>query len=139
MPRVAGETGRTPVHLGHRLRQIAVHHAYPMRLPPVARGLRARAPFGAQRGTALLGGGNVEFMACGRRPQHHAVQRGGEIGRHEPGVRVGQHLNLLSVYMPGYSVSVVGALVGFVYAFVIGYGIGRTIGTVYNKLVTPMM
>lgn len=55
------------------------------------------------------------------------------------GVRVGQHLNLLSVYMPGYSVSIVGAIVGFVYAFVIGYGIGRTIGTVYNRLVTPMM
>lgn len=55
------------------------------------------------------------------------------------GIMVGQHLNLLSVYMPGYSVSVVGALVGFVYAFVIGYGVGRTIGTVYNRLVTPMM
>ena len=55
------------------------------------------------------------------------------------GIEVGRHLNLLSVYLPGYSVSFPGAIVGFVYAFVIGYGVGRTIGTVYNKLVTPMM
>jgi hypothetical protein len=59
------------------------------------------------------------------------VFRGGE--------NVGAHLNLLSVYFPGYSVSYIGSLIGFVYAFVIGYGVGRTIGTVYNKLVTPMM
>jgi hypothetical protein len=55
------------------------------------------------------------------------------------GLNVGAHLNLLSVYLPGYSVSYIGSIVGFVYAFVIGYGIGRTIGTVYNRLVTPMM
>ena len=55
------------------------------------------------------------------------------------GIEVGKHLNLLSVYLPGYSVSYIGAVVGFVYAFVIGYGVGRTIGTVYNRLVTPMM
>ncbi len=50
------------------------------------------------------------------------------------GVNVGEHLGLLSVYLPGYSVSIVGSLIGFVYAFVIGYGAGRTIATVYNKL-----
>ena len=55
------------------------------------------------------------------------------------GFQVGRHLNLLSVYLPGYNVSFPGAIVGFIYAFVIGYGVGRTIGTVYNKLVTPMM
>lgn len=55
------------------------------------------------------------------------------------GIQVGKHLGLLSVYLPGYSVSYLGACVGFIYAFVIGYGVGRTIGTVYNKLVTPMM
>ena len=49
------------------------------------------------------------------------------------GSNVGEHLNLLSVYLPGYSVSYVGSLIGFVYAFVIGYGAGRTIATVYNK------
>ena len=49
------------------------------------------------------------------------------------GSNVGEHLNLLSVYLPGYSVSYVGSIIGFVYAFVIGYGAGRTIATVYNK------
>jgi hypothetical protein len=55
------------------------------------------------------------------------VVRGGE--------NVGQHLGLLSVYLPGYSVSFVGSLIGFVYAFVGGYALGRIIGSVYNRLV----
>lgn len=49
------------------------------------------------------------------------------------GPNVGQHLQLLSVYFPGYSVTFVGSLIGFVYAFVLGYGLGRVIGTVYNR------
>jgi len=48
------------------------------------------------------------------------------------GADVGQHLGLISVFLPGYSVSVLGAFVGFVYAFVIGYATGRLIGVVYN-------
>lgn len=55
------------------------------------------------------------------------VLRGGE--------NVGQHLGLLSVFLPGYSVTFVGSLVGFVYMFVIGYGVGRIVGGVYNWLV----
>lgn len=55
------------------------------------------------------------------------VLRGGE--------NVGQHLGLLSVFLPGYSVTFVGSLVGFVYMFVIGYGMGRIVGGVYNWLV----
>lgn len=50
------------------------------------------------------------------------------------GENVGQHLSLLGVYFPGYSVTFVGSIIGFVYAFVVGYGIGRTIGVVYNGL-----
>lgn len=50
------------------------------------------------------------------------------------GINVGEHLNLLGVYLPGYSVSFGGAVIGFVYAFVIGYGAGRTIATVYNRV-----
>jgi hypothetical protein len=49
------------------------------------------------------------------------------------GINVGEHLNLLGVYLPGYSVSWAGAFIGFVYAFVIGYGAGRTIAAVYNR------
>jgi hypothetical protein len=50
------------------------------------------------------------------------------------GPNPGPHLSLLSIYFPGYSVSVIGSLIGFVYAFVGGYAIGRTIAAVYNKL-----
>ncbi|MBL0169325.1 MAG: hypothetical protein IPP90_01175 [Gemmatimonadaceae bacterium] len=53
------------------------------------------------------------------------------------GPDMGQHLGLISVFLPGYSVSVVGAFVGFVYAFVIGYAFGRIVGTVYNATVRP--
>jgi hypothetical protein len=50
------------------------------------------------------------------------------------GDQVGPHLSLLSVYLPGYSVTFLGSLVGFVYAFVIGYGVGRSLVTIYNRL-----
>ena len=46
----------------------------------------------------------------------------------------GQHLSLLSIYFPGYAVTIFGALIGFVYAFVAGYAIGRVVGTLYNRL-----
>lgn len=54
------------------------------------------------------------------------VMRGGGV--------VGPHLSLLALFLPGYSVSVGGAFIGFAYLFVIGYAIGRLIGLVYNKL-----
>lgn len=53
------------------------------------------------------------------------------------GPNMGQHLSLLSIFLPGYTVSFAGSLVGFIYLFVIGYGIGRLIGGVYNWLVGP--
>ena len=52
-----------------------------------------------------------------------------------PGVGVGNHLNQLRYFFPGYSVSYVGSVIGFVYAFVVGYVVGRAVGVVYNKLV----
>lgn len=57
------------------------------------------------------------------------VIRGGDV--------VGPHLSLLGVFLPGYSVTFVGSLVGFVYLFVIGYAFGRLIGEVYNRLARP--
>ena len=54
------------------------------------------------------------------------VLRGGDT--------VGPHLSLLSVYFPGYSVTVLGSLIGFVYAFVIGYAGGRIVVTLYNQI-----
>lgn len=50
------------------------------------------------------------------------------------GPTVGQHLSMLRVFFPGYSVTWLGAFVGFIYAFVLGYGLGRIIGSVYNRL-----
>ncbi len=50
------------------------------------------------------------------------------------GANVGQHLQLLRVFFPGYSVTFGGSLIGFVYAFVLGYALGRLIGSVYNRL-----
>ena len=50
------------------------------------------------------------------------------------GSSVGQRLGLLRVFFPGYSVTWLGAFVGFIYAFVVGYGLGRIIGSVYNRL-----
>ncbi|MDQ3697275.1 MAG: hypothetical protein M3373_04525 [Gemmatimonadota bacterium] len=51
------------------------------------------------------------------------------------GPRVGQHLELLRVFLPGYRVTFVGSVIGFVYLFVVGYILGRLIGAVYNRLV----
>lgn len=51
---------------------------------------------------------------------------------------IGPHLALVGVYLPGYSVSFVGSLIGFVYMFVIGYGLGRLIAEVYNRIARPI-
>lgn len=53
------------------------------------------------------------------------------------GEHVGQHLGLLSTYLPGYRVTMGGAFLGFVYLFVIGYALGRLIGLVYNRIASP--
>jgi hypothetical protein len=55
------------------------------------------------------------------------VVRGGED--------VGPHLQLLSIFLPGYRVTFLGSLLGFVYGFVVGYGFGRTVSVIYNRLV----
>jgi hypothetical protein len=51
------------------------------------------------------------------------------------GPAVGRHLNLLSIYLPGYSVTWPGAFIGAAYMFFLGYGAGRMIATVYNRIV----
>ncbi len=51
------------------------------------------------------------------------------------GDRVGQHLSLLRVFLPGYKVSFLGSMIGFIYFFVFGYALGRLVGSVYNTLV----
>ena len=53
------------------------------------------------------------------------------------GPTVGPHLSLLGIYLPGYRVTWMGALLGFVYGLAGGYATGWVIGAIYNKLVTP--
>ncbi len=50
------------------------------------------------------------------------------------GPNVGEHLGLLRYYFPGYTVSVLGAGVGFAYAAALGLVIGWCTAWVYNRL-----
>lgn len=45
---------------------------------------------------------------------------------------VGPHLALLRVYLPGYSVSWVGGLIGATYAWVIGAAVGLLVASLWN-------
>jgi hypothetical protein len=51
------------------------------------------------------------------------------------GPNVGQHLQLLSHYFPGYRVTVLGSFIGFLYGFASGFLVGSAIGRIYNYLV----
>ena len=50
------------------------------------------------------------------------------------GDNVGQHLGLLANYLPGYSVTWWGAVLGLVYGAVVGGVIGATIAWTYNTI-----
>ena len=49
-----------------------------------------------------------------------------------PGTRVGPHLSLLSIYMPGFSVSWVGAVIGAAYTWIVGAVIGFALAVLWN-------
>lgn len=49
-----------------------------------------------------------------------------------PGVHIGPHLGLLSVYFPGYSVSWIGSVIGAIYAGLIGAALGFVWGLLWN-------
>ena len=49
------------------------------------------------------------------------------------GPHPGEHLNLLSEFFPGYSVSYLGSIIGFGYALVTGFISGLVLGAVYNS------
>lgn len=49
-----------------------------------------------------------------------------------PGMHIGPHLGLLSVYFPGYSVSWTGSVVGAIYAGLIGTVMGFMWGLLWN-------
>jgi hypothetical protein len=50
------------------------------------------------------------------------------------GENVGQHLGLLRNYLPGYSVTWGGAMLGLVYGAVIGALVGASIAWIYNMI-----
>ncbi|MDX1577178.1 MAG: hypothetical protein R3266_01785 [Gemmatimonadota bacterium] len=91
----------------------------PERIEAAVRRLNARA-WGITGGVLLGGGLMIATLVL--------VIKGGP--------NPGRHLNLLSNYFPGYSVSVLGSFIGFIYAFVVGYGCGRVVGSVYNRMVS---
>lgn len=49
-----------------------------------------------------------------------------------PGALVGPHLGLLAHFLPGYSVTWPGSIVGILYGFVIGFCSGAAIGLFWN-------
>ncbi len=49
------------------------------------------------------------------------------------GPHPGEHLNLLSNFFPGYTVSFLGSVIGFLYAFIAGCLAGVVLGALYNK------
>jgi len=73
--------------------------------------------------------GSVIFIAT-----NWLVLKGGttdEAGRYV----VGPHLQLLSQFFIGYSVSFTGSVIGFAYGFACGTLAGALIGSIYNKIV----
>jgi hypothetical protein len=51
------------------------------------------------------------------------------------GEHAGDLMQRLNIYLPGYSVSFAGSLIGAAYVFAIGWLFGRLIGVVYNRAV----
>jgi len=51
------------------------------------------------------------------------------------GANVGQHLGLLRNYLPGYSVTWTGAMLGFVYGALVGGAAGWLTAWIYNRIV----
>ncbi len=51
------------------------------------------------------------------------------------GPKVGPHLSLLGQYLPGYSVSIGGSIIGFLYGLGLGFVSGYLLGSVYNRVV----
>lgn len=49
-----------------------------------------------------------------------------------PGIDIGPHLKLIGVYLPGYSVSWSGALIGAAYALGLGAVLGFVLGVLWN-------
>jgi len=49
-------------------------------------------------------------------------------------VQVGPHLGLLAHYLPGFSVTWPGSLLGIAYGFAIGFMVGAAVGAFWNLI-----
>lgn len=49
-----------------------------------------------------------------------------------PGIHIGTHLGLLGIYLPGYSISWGGSIVGAIYAWMVGALIGFVWAVMWN-------
>lgn len=50
------------------------------------------------------------------------------------GENVGQHLNLLGIYLPGFSVTWPGAFVGLAWGALVGALLGGSLAWIYNRI-----
>jgi hypothetical protein len=57
--------------------------------------------------------------------------------KHHPGEALGANLGRLGQFLPGYSVSWVGGLVGFAYLTLLGATAFACVGWLYNRIVSP--
>lgn len=57
------------------------------------------------------------------------------VMRHEPGQPLGTNLSQLSQYLPGYTVSVTGSVIGLAYFLVLGAAAFACVGVIYNRLI----
>jgi hypothetical protein len=56
--------------------------------------------------------------------------------RHQPDAPLGPNLRLLSQYLPGYRVSLIGGLIGFAYLLLLGGIFFAAVGWIYNRLIS---
>ena len=73
--------------------------------------------------------GMVIFLAT-----NWLVIKGGPVTRSGKEI-VGPHLQLLSQFFIGYSVSFLGSIIGFLYGFAVGTLCGAFTGWIYNRIV----
>lgn len=92
-------------------RQLAILQAAFARLDPVA--------------LAAAAGGLLSLVLAGATAV--LLMRGAP-----PGIQIGSHLQLLSYFLPGYSVTWGGAFVGLIYGFLIGAALGFLMAMLWN-------
>ena len=79
-------------------------------------------------------GDNIASICSGSSSKSDTVLRARKVLLLRGGQDVGQHLQLLRNYLPGYRVSWGGALLGLGYGAVLGGALGGLLATTYNAV-----